>query len=498
MELTKSQSVPMTFNGRPFHFIGIGGIGMSALAYILVKQKFKVTGSDLRATNLTYQLQTMGVTFFEGQTANNLEAYQTHTGYSQLPQVICSTAIRNTNPELQAAQALGCPIFHRSDILAALIQRSAGIAVAGTHGKTTTSSMIGYVLLEGGLDPPIVVGGEVSAWQGNARIGDGPHLVAEADESDGSLQKFAPSLGVITNIELDHPDHYQTLDQVVAIFDQFAAQSQGLVVCWDCPTVKAQLSHENLISYSLNRDSGADYTVDHVQYGANGTTAHVWERGKSLGIVQLKLLGSHNLQNALAAIAVGRQVGLDFATIAAALANFEGARRRFEERGQANGIRFIDDYAHHPREIEVTLQAARLQVGMEQPWRRVVAVFQPHRYSRTLTFLEEFSQSFQAADLVVITDIYSAGEPDQGLVQAKDLVNRLNHYHPHVSFAPTPTDVRYHLRQVLSPGDLVVFLGAGNLNQLIPDVIADQVPARESVTGIEVMTVNSCVQAVAQ
>jgi len=159
MELTKSQSVPMTFNGRPFHFIGIGGIGMSALAYILVKQKFKVTGSDLRATNLTYQLQTMGVTFFEGQTANNLEAYQTHTGYSQLPQVICSTAIRNTNPELQAAQALGCPIFHRSDILAALIQRSAGIAVAGTHGKTTTSSMIGYVLLEGGLDPTIVVGG---------------------------------------------------------------------------------------------------------------------------------------------------------------------------------------------------------------------------------------------------------------------------------------------------------------------------------------------------
>ncbi|MDS3861136.1 UDP-N-acetylmuramate--L-alanine ligase [Thermosynechococcaceae cyanobacterium BACA0444] len=496
MELAKPQSIPMSFNGRPFHFIGIGGIGMSALAYILAKQKFAVSGSDLRATNLTHQLQAMGVTFFEHQVAENLTDYPARTGHRQLPQVICSTAIRENNPEFQAAQALGCPIFHRSDILAALIERSQGIAVAGTHGKTTTSSMVGYVLLEGGLDPTIVVGGEVAAWQGNARIGDGSHLVAEADESDGSLQKFAPRLGVITNIELDHPDHYQTLDQVVAIFAQFAQQSQGLVVCWDCPTVRERLNHKNLITYSLRRESGADYTVDHVQYGANGTTAHVSERGKSLGILQLKLLGAHNLQNALAAIAVGREVSLDFATISAALAKFEGARRRFEERGQANGVRFIDDYAHHPSEIQVTLQAGRLQVGHDQPWRRLVAVFQPHRYSRTFTFLEEFSQSFQAADVVVITDIYSAGEPDQGLVEAKDLVNRLSQYHPHVSYAPTATDVRYHLRQVLSPGDLVIFLGAGNLNQLIPDAIADQVPS--PVNGAEVIAVNACVQVVAQ
>lgn len=498
MELTKSQSGSMSFNGRPFHFIGIGGIGMSALAYILVKQKFAVSGSDLRASNLTHQLQSMGVTFFDRQVPENLTDYPAHTGHSQLPQVICSTAIRDNNPEFQAAQALGCPIFHRSDILAALIQRAQGIAVAGTHGKTTTSSMVGYVLLAGGLDPTIIVGGEVAAWRGNARIGDGPYLVAEADESDGSLQKFAPRLGVITNIELDHPDHYDSLEQVVAIFEQFAKQAQGLVVCWDCPTVREHLRHDHLISYSLNRESGADYTVDHVQYGGNGTTAHVLERGKSLGILQLKLLGTHNLQNALAAIAVGREVGLDFATISAALAKFEGARRRFEERGQANGVRFIDDYAHHPSEIYVTLQAARLQVGQDQPWRRLVAVFQPHRFSRTLTFLEEFSQSFQAADVVVITDIYSAGEPDQGLVQAKDLVNRLNHYHPHVSYAPTVTDVRYHLRQVLSPGDLVVFLGAGNLNQLIPDAIADQVPSPEIMSSAEVIAVQPDMHAVAQ
>jgi len=458
------------FNHRPFHFLGIGGIGMSALAYILAKQGFTVTGSDLRSNRLTEQLSNLGVQVFIGQEASNLEAYP----YPDRPQVICSTAIRADNPEYQAAQRLRCPIFHRSDVLAALMHRSESIAVAGTHGKTTTSSMIAYLLLEAGLDPTIIIGGEVAAWQGNARVGHSRYLVAEADESDGSLRKFQPHIGVITNIELDHPDHYTSLEEVLATFQQFADQSDIVVGCVDCPNVRDRLRHPRLITYSLQRQGDVDYCVDHIHYSSHGTTARVWERGTSLGILQLNVLGAHNLQNALAVIAVGRYLGIDFATIAAALLAFTGARRRFEERGQVNGIRFIDDYAHHPSEIMATLAAARLQVGGNSPWQRLVAVFQPHRYSRTQTFLDAFGQSFAAADQVILTDIYSAGEPNPGTISGGDVAECARQYHPAVSYCATFEAVQAHLATMLQPGDLVVFLGAGNLNQLIPDIIAAQ------------------------
>ncbi|MDG2990010.1 UDP-N-acetylmuramate--L-alanine ligase [Candidatus Synechococcus calcipolaris G9] len=464
----------MDFSGRPFHFIGIGGIGMSALAHILAKQQLPVSGSDLRSSNLTQQLQQLGVTVFLGQEAANLEAYPLGTREFDLPQVICSTAIRKDNPEYKAALDLGCPIFHRSDVLAALMKRSQSIAVSGTHGKTTTSSMIGYMLLHAGLDPTLIIGGEVSAWQGNARVGNSRYLVAEADESDGSLRKFGANLGIITNIELDHPDHYQSLDQVVDIFQQFANDSEIIIGCYDCQTVRDRIHHPRLLSYSLNRSTGADYSVDHIQYGCHGTTARVWERGISLGLLQLKVLGQHNLQNALAVIAVGRYLGIDFATIAAALATFEGARRRFEERGQANGIRCIDDYAHHPSEISATLASARLQLGRDSQWKRIIAVFQPHRYSRTFTFLEEFSRCFGDADTVILTDIYSAGEANSGLVTGQDLADRLSEHHDQVFYSHSFSQVETTLENMLRPGDLVLFLGAGNLNQIIPNVLAAQ------------------------
>ncbi|BCX13083.1 MAG: UDP-N-acetylmuramate--L-alanine ligase [Thermosynechococcus sp.] len=460
----------MEFNGRPFHFIGIGGIGMSALAYILAKKGFRVSGSDLRPNRLTEQLAELGVRIFIGQSAANLEMYP----FTPLPQVICSTAIRSDNPEYQAAQHLGCPIFHRSDVLAALMDRSQSIAVAGTHGKTTTSSMIAYLLLQAGLDPTIIVGGEVAAWQGNARVGQSPYLVAEADESDGSLRKFHPHIGVITNIELDHPDHYNSLEEVVATFQQFADQADIVIACADCPNIRDRLHHPRLLTYSLQRQAAADYCVDHIQYTSEGTTARVWERGTSLGILQLNVLGAHNLQNALAVIAVGRYLGIDFATIAAALLEFRGARRRFEERGQVNGIRFIDDYAHHPSEIMATLEAARLQVGTQAPWQRIVAVFQPHRYSRTQTFLEAFGQCFTTADHVIFTDIYSAGEPNPGTISGADVAACARQYHASVDYCPTLEAVQTRLAHLLQPGDLVIFLGAGNLNQLIPSVMADQ------------------------
>ncbi|MBD1837698.1 UDP-N-acetylmuramate--L-alanine ligase [Coleofasciculus sp. FACHB-64] len=496
------------FTGRPFHFIGIGGIGMSALAYVLAKRKLPVSGSDIHSSHITKRLQAVGTHVFGSQDAANLEFFQptedsayealptavigisdrlepsrepVETGATRssnrgsstnlramaLPQVICSTAINPANSEYRAAIELGCPIFHRSDLLAALIQDYQSIAVAGTHGKTTTSSLIGYLLLQAGLDPTIVVGGEVNAWGGNARLGDGPYLVAEADESDGSLSRLSAAIGVITNIELDHPDHYESLEEVISTFQIFAKRCKTLVGCIDCAVVRDSL--QPAISYSLQRDSGADYTVDRVDYRADGTEAQVWERGEILGKLSLKLLGKHNLSNALAAVAVGRQLGMDFEVIAEAIATFEGARRRFELRGERNGIYFVDDYAHHPSELLATLSAARLQV---LPPRRLVAIFQPHRYSRTLAFLPEFAQSFKDADIVILSDIYSAGEPNLGQISGEQVAELVAGNHPNVHYQPSLPSICKLLTDTLRPGDLALFLGAGNLNQIIPEVMA--------------------------
>ncbi|GCL39475.1 UDP-N-acetylmuramate/alanine ligase [Sphaerospermopsis reniformis] len=470
------------FSGRPFHFIGIGGIGMSALAYVLTKRQLPVSGSDLRPNQITRKLESLGAHIFSRQEASNLEFFRPQESAdgivlnspeklpvdkSNLPQVICSTAINTNNLEYKAAIELGCPILHRSDVLAALIADYYSIAVAGTHGKTTTSSMIGYMLWQAGLDPTILVGGEVNAWEGNARLGESKYLVAEADESDGSLVKHAPAIGIITNIELDHPDHYETLDEVVETFQKFAEGCQILVGSIDCDTVRDRLNPN--ISYSLHPDTGADYTVTNIDYRADGTTALVWEKGKALGVLNLQLLSRHNLSNALAAVAVGRALGLEFGEIGKGIATFEGARRRFEFRGEAAGITFIDDYAHHPSEIRATLAAARLQA---RPGQRVVAIFQPHRYSRTLTFLEEFSESFTHADLVVLTDIYSAGEPDLGLINGEQLAAEIGKQHQQVIYQPTLSSVCEFLLSNLRSGDLALFLGAGNLNQAIPEVIA--------------------------
>ncbi|MDB9319827.1 MULTISPECIES: UDP-N-acetylmuramate--L-alanine ligase [Cyanophyceae] len=478
------------FSGRPFHFIGIGGIGMSALAYVLAKRQMPVSGSDLRPSHITRNLESIGTHIFGRQEASNLEFFRSSesanrvllnsqeilptASKSTLPQVVCSTAINANNLEYKAALELGCPILHRSDVLAALISDYHSIAVAGTHGKTTTSSMIGYMLLEAGLDPTIIVGGEVDAWEGNARLGQSQYLVAEADESDGSLVKHAPEIGIITNIELDHPDHYETLEEVVNIFQKFADSCKTLISCIDCYQVRELRSNSGgdrfkpTITYSLNPETDADYTATNIDYRADGTTALVWEKGKALGVLKLRLLSRHNLSNALSAVAVGRALGLEFGTIAKGIATFEGARRRFEFRGEVGGITFIDDYAHHPSEIRVTLAAARLQARPEQ---RVVAIFQPHRYSRTFTFLAEFAESFTHADLVVLTDIYSAGEPNLGQISGEQLAAEIAKLHPQVLYQPNLPLMSEFLLQTLRPGDLALFLGAGNLNQVIPEVI---------------------------
>jgi len=492
------------FGGRPFHFIGIGGIGMSALAYVLTKRHFRVSGSDVRPSPITDRLKSLGAYIFNQQEAQNLDLFQNLQVHSYapvsfgsgrvptleskfsasndfvsngkgrspnptLPQVVCSTAINPQNPEYQAALAKGCPIFHRSDILAALIAQAQGIGVAGTHGKTTTSSLIGYMLLQGGLDPTIIVGGEVDAWEGNARLGEGPYLVAEVDESDGSLTKHHPKIGVITNIELDHPDHYATLDQVVDIFQEFASHCQTLIGCVDCEVVRERLQLD--ITYSIHPHRGADYWVTQITPQSQGSRVLVWERGQPLGSMVVTLPGNHNISNALAAVAVGRLLGLDFDLIALAIAGFNGAKRRFECKGYCNGISFIDDYAHHPSELLATLAAARQKIEQGQ-YKRVVAIFQPHRYSRTHTFLGEFACAFRDADLVVLTDIYSAGENNTHNITGQVLASSVSQHHPHVIYQPSLPELVPLLKKTLQAGDLVLFLGAGNLNQSIPDVMA--------------------------
>ena len=457
----------INFTGKPFHFIGIGGIGMSALAYILAKRQVPITGSDLRSSQITERLEHLGAHIFSTQEGKNLDYFLSQEN-NCLPQVVCSTAIHPDNSEYQAAIAKGCQIFHRSDVLAGLVAEYESIAVAGTHGKTTTSSLLGYVLLKGEIDPTVVVGGEVAAWGGNARVGKGNYLVAEADESDGSLVKLHPAIGIVTNIELDHPDHYQSLEDVVKIFQTFASQSKILVGGIDCDTVRTTLKPD--ITYSLDPEKGADYTVTAVTYHGKGARGSVWERGKALGQLQLKLLGRHNLSNALAVVATARQLGLDFGVIASAIAQFTGAKRRFEIYGEKDGILFVDDYAHHPSELVATLAGAKLRVENQEA-KRLVAIFQPHRYSRTEAFLEEFATAFKAADLVILTDIYSAGESPTG-INGERVAQVMANHHPHVIYHQDLSTLSRRLQTLLQPGDIALFLGAGNLNQIIPQTMA--------------------------
>lgn len=460
-------------SGKPFHFIGIGGIGMSALAYIVAKRNLPVSGSDIRSSHITERLESFGAKIFTNQTASNidkiaLDNYPFSVNKSDFAQIICSTAINDSNSEYLAAKNKGYPIYHRSDLLAALIADYQSIAVAGTHGKTTTSSLIGYLLLYAGLDPTVIIGGEVKAWEGNARLGDSSYLVAEADESDGSLVKHHPKFAIITNIELDHLDHYQSLDQLIAIFQQFASQSQWLVASLDCPVVSKYIKAD--VTYSLNPDSSANYIATDIIHHPHGSSATVWENGQELGIISLQLSGDHNISNALSAIALGRKLGLSFEIIAEALSKFEGAKRRFEYKGTYEGGTLIDDYAHHPSEIRCTLQAGRARLKNYNA-RRLVAVFQPHRYSRTAALLEDFAQCFTEADIVIITDIYSAGEKNQEGIYGQDVAEKIKNYHGEVYYHPFDTLTEF-LADFLEPEDLTLFLGAGNLNQTIPQLIS--------------------------
>jgi len=368
---------------------------MSGLARILLELGHKVSGSDLITTNITNRLETMGAVCYLGHSAGNVEG-------SDL--VVVSTAIRPENPEMVRAIEKKIPIIHRGQMLALLMERQYGIAVAGAHGKTTTTSMMALVLEKNGLDPTIVIGGELNDIGGNAKLGRGKHIVAEADESDGSFLKLSPMISIITNVENDHLDYYGSVERIREAFRTFLSKVPDVgmaVVCLDDPGVREVLGNYRgpLTTYGVN-NTEADYVIRDIYLNGMSSRGEVYHRGRHLGTLVLSVPGQHNMQNALAVVAAGMYAGLDFEEITRAIQGFRGAGRRFQLLGDASGIKVVDDYAHHPSEIKATLKAAK-QVGAN----RIITVFQPHRYSRTSLLREEFGSAFLDSDVVIINEI---------------------------------------------------------------------------------------------
>ena len=437
-----------------FHFIGIGGAGMSALARILLEKGCQVSGSDLNASPLTEQLREHGARIMIGHRAENITGTEA---------IVVSSAIPENNPEVVAAKALGLPRFHRSDVNAALVNAAQGIAVAGAHGKTTTTSMIGLMLEHGALDPTIIIGGEVDYLSGNARLGQGPYLVSEADESDGSFLKLKPHIAVVTNVEDDHLDHYGSRDNIRQAFRQFIEnvdkKTGRAVLCFDNDTVRAiaKETDRHIVSYALEQK--ADYQAVHIAPSGVGTAFDVAHEGKILGHVTLALPGRHNVSDALAAIVTGLLCGLTVKEAAAGLAEFHGAKRRFETKARVKDVWIVDDYAHHPTEISTTLAAAR----QTRPG-RLICAFQPHRYSRTKLLAKAFGTAFRETDILVLTGVYAAGEaPIPGIDGTTILAAVTEETGQPVTYIEGRENVAAYLETVVRPGDLVVTMGAGDI-----------------------------------
>jgi UDP-N-acetylmuramate--alanine ligase len=444
------------------HFVGIGGIGMSGIAEILVNLGYRVSGSDQKRGESVERLERMGAKVFTGHDASNIEGAQV---------VVYSAAVSRDNVELQTARQRQVPIIGRAEMLAELMRLKYGIAVAGTHGKTTTTSMVGAVLAEGQYDPTIVVGGRVANLGSNARLGQGEFLVAEADESDGSFLKLAPTIAVVTTIDAEHLDHWGSLEAIQDGFRTFVNKVPfygAAVLCLDQPNIQMLLPHveKRIITYGL--ESGADLVARRLVLSGMTSRFEVFQRGTRLGECVLQIPGRHNVLNALAAIAVGLDLEIPFATIQRALAGFAGVQRRFQIRGTAGGVTVVDDYGHHPVEIRATLAAAK--AGFDC---RVVTVFQPHRYSRTLHLRQEFLTAFNQADVLVVMDIYAAGEPPMPGVSAADLADGIRaHGHRNVIYLGSDRErVVEHVCEISRPGDLVLTLGAGDVSQLGPDIL---------------------------
>lgn len=436
------------------HFVGIGGYGMSAIARVMLDMGYQVSGSDVTSQELTQRLEARGATVYHGHAANQVDGADT---------VVYNTAIAPDNVEIQEARERHIPIIHRSEMLAQLMEGRVGIAVTGAHGKTTTTSMIAYILENSGLDPTFVVGGVVSNIGDNAKAGSGQFVVAEADESDGSFLHYHPEVAVVTNIEADHLEHYGgEFSNLKAAYKKFIEQipASGVLVASASDNNLSELlpfANCEVITYAI--EGKARYVARHVQLLDRGSRCEVYADNTHLGTLQLSVPGSHNVMNALAAIAVSRFAGVDFQQIAEALAEFHGAKRRFQIISETGGVLVIDDYAHHPTEISATIDAARAT------GRRIVVVFQPQRYTRTFFLFDAFAKAFRGADEVAILDIYSpAGETRIEGVSAERLVEEIRiHSNPNVQFMKTKDDVFDYLVSSVASGDLVITMGAGDV-----------------------------------
>ena len=454
---------------QPIHFIGIGGIGMSALAMILAKRGLRVSGSEPKTSPIVQQLAALGISVFSEQVAATIDQLVHRDGPP--PQVVVSTAIPDHNPELVAARAHNLEVLHRSDVLAALIEDQPSIAVAGSHGKTTTSTVITTLLEAVGEDPTAVIGGVVPCYGSNGHAGRGRLLVAEADESDGSLVKFSAHLGVITNLELDHTDHYSGLNDLIATLQRFGAGCQRLLANHDDPILR---EHFNPSAWwSVSNPEGVTYACLPVALEGDRTEADFYENGVLIGRISLPMPGLHNLSNATAAIAACRMEGVSFERLQRGLNQLRPPGRRFDYRGTWQGRLIVDDYAHHPSEVRATLDMAGLMVAsgrspLPKAPQRLMVVFQPHRYSRTQEFLDDFAKALSSAPTVLLAPIYSAGEAPIPGINSHTLADVLQRLAPNrnVVVADSMDQLTALVQEHSQPDDLVLAMGAGDVNSL--------------------------------
>lgn len=446
----------MFFKPQRIHFVGIGGIGMSGIAEVLLNLGYQVSGSDARLTNITERLASLGATVFQGHDASHVSGAKV---------VVISSAVREDNPEVQEARRRQIAVIPRGELLAELMRLKFGIAVAGSHGKTTTTSMIATALSYAGLDPTVVVGGRVGTMGGtNARVGSSDFLVVESDESDGSFLKLAPIVAVITNIDREHLDHYGTFDAVLEAFVDFANKIPfygATILCLDDPQIQGILPRVTRRVIAYGRSPQADYVIGDIQRHPFASEFQLRFRGRDLGTFRLNVPGSHNILNATAAVATALELEVDLERIREGVAQYAGVERRFQVRGQAGGVTVIDDYGHHPTEVRATLETAR-QCG----YGRVLVLFQPHRYTRTQLLMDDFAKAFHQADAVFALDIYAASEKPIEGVTTEALVERLREFgHRSVMYAGTlENGVEAVLREA-RPGDAVLTLGAGSVSQ---------------------------------
>jgi UDP-N-acetylmuramate--alanine ligase len=440
------------------HFVGIGGIGMSGIAEVLTNLGYRVTGSDLATTDTTTRLSGLGAGIFHSHAPHNIEGADV---------VVTSSAIRSENPEVTEALARKIPVIPRAEMLAELMRLKQGVLIAGSHGKTTTTSILATIFHHAGLDPTVVIGGKVNSFDSNARLGYGELLVAEADESDGSFLLLPPTFAVITNIDDEHLDHYGTLDNLLEAFAGFANRVPfygATIVCADDENIRSLLPRIGKRTVTYGIQGSPDYLATNIKDDGEGSTFEAIARGESLGSFNIQMPGLHNVQNALASIALCDTMSVHPASIRGALQIFAGVQRRFTIRASSEGITVVDDYAHHPTEIQATLSGARMRF----PSARIIVVVQPHRYTRVRDNLARFPESLDAADEVLITEIYAAGESPIDGIHGQALVDQLIARNPTrpTSLAPALDEIAATLRPRLKRGDVVVTMGAGSVTKV--------------------------------